>query len=185
MRPKSLPNAITIGRMVAALPLLWLLMNNHFVPAFWLAVLSGASDGLDGFLARRYHWRTVLGGTLDPIADKLLVSVCFFGLWWSKHLPTWLLGVVVFRDVVILIGAYSWWRMNGAFEPAPTGVSKMTTFAQLLLIALVLARLAGIDFLWVWVPPLMLATAAITVVSGADYVVRYGLRAWRLHRSRQ
>jgi cardiolipin synthase len=185
MTPSSLPNAITIARLVVSLPLLWLLMNGHFPQAFWLAIIAGASDALDGFLARRFGWRSVLGGILDPIADKLLISVCFFGLWWTQHLPTWLVAVVMIRDVIILVGAYTWWRMNDAFEAEPTGISKMTTVTQLVLIALVLAHLAGYEFLQDWAPPLMLATAAITVVSGGDYMVRYGLRAWHLHRSRR
>jgi len=185
MTPSSIPNAITIARLVVSLPLLWLLMNGHYLQAFWLAVLAGSSDALDGFLARRFGWRSVLGGILDPIADKLLISVCFFGLWWTQHLPTWLVAVVLIRDVIILLGAYTWYRMNDGFEAAPTGISKMTTLTQLVLIALVLAHLAGYELAHEWAPPLMLATAAITVVSGGDYVVRYGIRAWRLHRSRR
>src|SRR5688572_16433351 len=99
MNPSSIPNAITIARLVVSLPLLWLLMTEQFLQAFWLAVIAGSSDALDGFLARRFHWRSVLGGILDPIADKLLISVCFFGLWWTGHLPTWLVLVVLIRDV--------------------------------------------------------------------------------------
>lgn len=179
-----IPNAITIGRMVMALPLLWLLMSGFYQEALWLALLAGSSDALDGFIAKRFGWRSVLGGILDPIADKLLLTVCFFGLWWSKTLPTWLVAVVLGRDVVILLGAYVWWRLIGSFKPAPSGLSKATTLAQIALIALVLAHLAGFDILQSWVPPLMLATAAITLVSGADYVYRYGTRAWRVHRER-
>ena len=78
-----IPNAITIARMVMALPLLWLLVNGHYPQAFWLALVAGASDALDGLLAQRFGWRSALGGLLDPIADKLLMSVCFLGLWWS------------------------------------------------------------------------------------------------------
>ncbi|MEO7251512.1 MAG: CDP-alcohol phosphatidyltransferase family protein [Arenimonas sp.] len=180
-----IPNAITIARMVMALPLLWLLMNGHYPQAFWLALIAGASDALDGLIAKRFGWRSVIGGVLDPIADKLLLTVCFFGLWWSQQLPTWLIMVVLVRDLVILLGAYIWWRLVGAFKPSPSGISKVTTLAQLVLVALVLANMAGFPLVPGWVPPLMLATAAITLVSGADYVIRYGLRAWRVHRSRQ
>lgn len=180
-----IPNAITIARMVMAVPLLWLLVNGHYPQAFWLAVVAGASDALDGVIAQRFGWRSVLGGVLDPIADKLLMSVCFLGLWWSWNLPTWLVAVVLIRDIVIVAGAFFWWRLTGAFTPAPTGISKMTTLLQIVLIVLMLAHLAGMDFAQSWVPPLVLATAAMTVTSGGDYVVRYGLRAWRIHRSRQ
>ena len=179
MTPAQIPNAITVARMVMALPLLWLLMNDHFPQALALALLAGFSDLLDGFLAKRYGWQSVLGGILDPIADKLLLSVCFFGLWWSDHLPTWLVAVVLARDLVIGVGAYAWWRITGSIEPAPTGVSKVTTLTQLVLVAMELAHLAGWDFAPGWLEPLMLATAAVTVVSGVDYIVVYGLRAWR------
>ena len=86
MTPSQWPNAITIARMVMALPLLWLLMNAQFRPALALAVVAGLSDALDGFLARRNGWQTELGGLLDPLADKLLLSTCFFGLWWMRGL---------------------------------------------------------------------------------------------------
>lgn len=177
MTPSQLPNAITIARMVMALPLLWLLMNAQFRPAFALAVVAGLSDGLDGFLAKRNGWQTELGGLLDPIADKLLLSTCFFGLWWSGLLPGWLVAVVMLRDAVILVGARAWWRIEGRFRAEPSGLGKATTLAQLLLVALVLARPAGFAVFPDWIPPLALATAAITVVSGIDYVVRYGRRA--------
>lgn len=174
-----IPNAITVTRVVASLPLLWLLMRGDYVPAFWLAVVAGASDALDGIIAKQFGWQSVLGGILDPIADKLLLSVCFFGLWWNLYLPTWLVVLVLARDVVILVGAFAWWRLLGAFNPEPSGISKVTTASQLLLVGLVLAHLAGHDFALTWHAPLMLATAGVTVVSGVDYVVRYGARAWR------
>lgn len=183
MNAAWIPNAITISRMVLAFPLLWLLMHGYFQQAFWLAVFAGATDAVDGFIAKRCGWRSVLGGVLDPIADKLLLTVCFIGLWWSRSLPTWLVGVVIVRDLVILVGALAWWRIAGAYEPAPTGISKMTTLSQLVLVAIVLAHLAGTDIAQRWVAPLVLSTAAITVVSGADYVVRYSLKAWRRNRS--
>jgi cardiolipin synthase len=182
MNPAWIPNAITVLRMVMALPLLWLLMNSHYPQAFWLALLAGSTDAVDGFLAKRYGWQSLLGGILDPIADKLLLGVCLFGLWWSQNLPTWLVAVVLGRDLVILFGAMAWWRLNGSLEPAPSGISKVTTLVQIVLVALVLAHLAGLDLAQAWVPPLMLATAAVTLVSGGDYVVRYGLRALRLSR---
>jgi cardiolipin synthase len=174
-----LPNAITLARVLASLPLLWLLMRGEYVPAFWLALVAGASDALDGILAKTMGWESVLGGILDPIADKLLLSVCFFGLWWSQHLPTWLLAVVLGRDLVILSGAWAWWKLKGSFTPEPSGISKSTTLVQLLLVGLMLAHLAGYELAAGWLRPLMLATAFITLASGLDYVLRYGTRAWR------
>ena len=185
MKPSQIPNAITIARMVVALPLLWLLTHEQFPQALVLALLAGMSDVVDGFLAKRYGWQSVLGGILDPIADKLLLSVCLFGLWWSEHLPTWLVATILLRDLTVGIGAFAWWRWSGAIRPAPTGISKVTTLSQLLLVALVLAHLSGFDLAPSWLAPLMLATAAVTVVSGLHYVVDYSLRAWRGQRGEQ
>lgn len=183
MIPKWLPNAITIARMAVSLPLLGLLTTANYPQAFWLALVAGSSDALDGWLAKRYDCRSVLGGILDPIADKLLLTVCFFGLWWGGNLPTWLVAIVLGRDLVILVGAFAWWRLHGSLTPAPTLVSKCTTLAQLVLATLVLADLAGFDFVQGVVPTLMLATAALTLASGADYVVRYGVKAMHERRS--
>ena len=185
MNARWLPNAITLARMAMALPLLWLLMHSRFQAALWLAVVAGSTDMLDGLIARRYGWQSALGGILDPLADKLLLTVCFLGLWWSQHLPTWLVAVVLIRDLVILLGAFAWWRLTGPFKASPTGISKITTLTQIVLIALVLAHLAGYSLAQDWVPPLVLATAAATLVSGFDYVICYGLKAWRARGSGQ
>ena len=179
MTRAQLPNAITVSRMVMALPLLWLLANARWQPALVLALLAGATDVLDGFLAKHYGWQSVLGGILDPIADKLLLSVCFLGLWSSQQLPTWIVATVLLRDLVVAIGAFAFWRVTGALTPAPTVLSKTATLSQLILVALMMAHLAGFDILQRWVAPLMLAAAFATVLSGAHYVVTYSLRAWR------
>ena len=185
MTRAQLPNAITVSRMVMALPLLWLLTTAQYRHALVLALVAGATDVVDGFLAKRYGWQSVLGGILDPIADKLLLSVCFLGLWGSGQLPTWLVATIVLRDLVVAIGAFAFWKATGVLKPAPTGISKAATLSQLLLVALMMAHLAGLDLLQRWVPPLMLAAAAATVLSGVDYVVTYSLRAWRAHRGKR
>jgi cardiolipin synthase len=179
MNWRWIPNAITLARVMASLPLFWLLVDWHFVPAFWLALVAGCSDALDGIIAKRFGWQSQLGGVLDPIADKLLLNACFLGLWWTQQLPTWLVALVLGRDLVILAGAFAWWRLIGAFAPEPSGISKATTLVQLALVVMVLSLLAGHPVATAWIPPLALATGLVTVVSGLDYVVRYGARAWR------
>jgi cardiolipin synthase (CMP-forming) len=180
-----IPNAITLARLVAAFPLLWLLMNRHFTAALVLAVLAGISDALDGFLAKKYDWRSVVGGVLDPVADKLMVSACFVGLWFSFQIPGWFLLLVLGRDLVIVSGALAWWRVIGVFKPAPSPLSKTNTAVQLLLVAVLLAN-AALRPLPLWVlQGLLLASAIMTVVSGLDYLWRYGSRAVRALRSKQ
>ena len=180
-----IPNAITITRMVMAFPLLWLLMNGRFPAALVLALLAGVSDLLDGFIAKKYDWRSALGGVLDPIADKLMLSACFIGLWWSFQIPTWLLVLVLVRDALIVSGAFAWWRVIGTLKPAPSPLSKTNTAVQLLLVAVFLVNVAVRPVPLLLLQSLVLATAVMTVVSGMDYFWRYGTRAVRALRSRQ
>jgi len=174
-----IPNAITLCRVLASLPLFWLLMHERYVFAFWLALVAGLSDAVDGIIAKRFHWQTVIGGLLDPIADKLLLSACFLGLWWNQHLPTWLLAIVVGRDVVILGGAFAWWRLLGPFKPEPSAISKLTTMLQLLLVVTELAQQARDVAAEGWLPAIEVFVGMVTLASGLDYVVRYGARARR------
>lgn len=184
MSLRWLPNAITIARLLSALPLLWLLQRQAYGEAFWLAVVAGASDALDGFLAKHFGWRSTVGGILDPLADKVLINICFIGLWWTAHVPDWLLALIMGRDVVVLLGAWIWWRMLGAFKPAPSLLSKWTTTVQLVLAATLLAHLALAWFADVVLQTLIFACAAFTLASGMDYVLRYGRRAWRLRKEK-
>lgn len=189
MRLRWIPNAITLARLVLALPLLWLLVRGRFFEALCLAVVAGLSDGLDGFLAKRYDWRTALGGVLDPIADKVMLMACFFGLWWSLQIPGWIVALVFARDLVIVAGAFAWWRVIGTFKPSPSLLSKANTALQLLLVAVFLGHAvrvaAGLSPVpMVWLQGMVLAVATLTVASGADYVIRYGTRAIRAHRSK-
>jgi len=184
MRLRWIPNAITLARLVLALPLLWLLVRGRFFEALCLAVVAGLSDGLDGFLAKRYDWRTALGGVLDPIADKVMLMACFFGLWWSLQIPGWIVALVFARDLVIVAGAFAWWRVIGTFKPSPSPVSKANTALQILLVAMLLVHAAVRPLPIVAMQAMLLAVAVLTVASGADYVIRYGTRAIRAHRSK-
>ena len=195
MSLRWLPNAITIGRMVLALPLLWALGTAQFALALWIALVAGMSDAIDGWLAKRYHWHSHFGGLLDPLADKVLLSVCFIGLWWSRHLPAWLVVLVLARDAIIVGGALVWWRVLGPFTAAPTRLSKFNTLMQIVLVAAVLADAAFTGHLaaaadragplpLVWLQALLLACAALTAASGVDYVVRYGARFRAASRNR-
>ena len=182
MNLKQIPNAITIARMVAALPLLFFLIEGDTKVAFWIAVLAGLSDSIDGYLAKKFDWRTELGGLLDPIADKLLLSVCFLGLAWQQAIPIWLCVLVLGRDVVIVTGAWVWWKTIGPFKPSPSWISKLTTFFQIVYVALLLENLAFKHVPDIVLQTLLCLVIAFTISSGLDYFIRYGsraLRAWR------
>ena len=182
MNPKQIPNAITIARMVAALPLLYFLIEGNSLVAFWIAIVAGLSDSVDGYLAKKFDWRTALGGLLDPIADKLMLSVCFIGLAWQHAIPLWLCILVLGRDAIIVTGAWVWWKTIGPFKPMPSWISKLTTFFQIVYVGLMLANLAYAVIPDVALSLLLWLVIAFTIVSGLDYFIRYGsraLRAWR------
>lgn len=178
MRRSDLPNAIT-GLRLAMAPLLpWLLWAGHYRAALALAVVAGVSDGLDGWLARRHGWQSRLGSLLDPLADKAMLGLAVFGLWLVAMLPTWLLVLVVLRDLVVVGGAAVWWRMAGPLEATPTLIGKLTTVAQIALVVVCLLQLAGLDLSLQWRIEMVIAVAVLTFASGVDYVIRYGVRAW-------
>ena len=176
---RQLPNAITVARMLMVWPLVGLLREGAWAPALWLALVAGASDGLDGWLAKRFGWQSRLGGLLDPIADKLLLDACYLGLWGAGHAPTWLVLLVVGRDVVILLGAAAWHWLVRPLDARPSLLSKATTLAQVLLVLGWLAQLAWWPAGAAEVQALAGAVALLTLASGLDYVVRWSLRAWR------
>ena len=172
-----LPNAISIIRIALVPPILWLLLNSHPDLALLLFFVAGFSDGLDGYLAKRFDWDSRAGALLDPIADKLLVAGTFVTLSVAGLLPVWLAAIVIMRDVVIVGGAMAYNFLVRPVEGEPTRISKLNTAFELLLVLFVISR-AAFD----WPDPITItilgAAVLITVViSGIDYVWSWTNRA--------
>lgn len=172
-----IPNAICFVRIALIVPIVGALLVGNYALSLGLILLAGFSDGLDGFLAKRFGWRTRLGGILDPLADKLLLVSVFVALAWLGVTPIWLTVVVIGRDLVIVIGALAYNYLIGEVQPEPTRISKLNTALQLLYVLLVLSQAATELPLEV---PVLLAGAGVmvtSVVSGLDYVLTWGGRA--------
>ena len=135
----SIPNLITLGRVILVPVVFWLLITHQLQAAFLAFVVAGISDAVDGFLAKRYNWETELGAYLDPIADKLLIVSIFIALGVSGKLPPWIVIAVVSRDILIVIGVILSWLLNHPTPMKPIVVSKANTVAQIVLAATVLA----------------------------------------------
>jgi cardiolipin synthase (CMP-forming) len=179
---RHLPNVITVLRILLVLPMAWVLAAQNYLMGVVLMVVAGASDGLDGWLARRFAWTTRFGATADPLADKLLVGVLFVILTLQAHLPLWLVALVVTRDLLILGGALAYRGLFGPAEFKPTFVSKCNTAAQLLLLLTLLVGLSDIPYisalaLWLVYPWLISAVAVLGVWSGMDYLITWSRRA--------
>lgn len=177
MSLRWLPNAISVFRIALIPPILMLIGAGDYGPALALFFLAGFSDGVDGYLAKRYDWHTRLGALLDPIADKLLMAGTYVSLALAGLLPVWLAALVVCRDIVIIGGAAAYNFLIGPVPGEPSRISKLNTAVELLLVVFVLGQ-AGFG----WPPAVSItvlgaAVLVTVVVSGVDYVVSWSRRA--------
>ena len=178
--PRQLPNTITIVRILCAPVFLWLLLADDGAdgPLRWWAALlfivAITTDGIDGYIARRYEIVTDLGKLLDPIADKVLTGFAFIGLSILGELPWWITVVVLVREVGITVH-----RLVVASDHvvAAAWMGKLKTVAQSVALSLALLPLASLaggvwpEVIW-WVNVVTMTIAVVlTVASGIDYVV--------------
>jgi cardiolipin synthase len=184
----TIPNAITIGRLVLipCFALLW--WRGEKGAAFLAFVAAGLSDLADGFLARVLDQRTRLGQLLDPIADKLLLLCSFIVAAYDHAVPVWLVIVAVARDVVLAIGSglftFVWKGAFAAERWRPSRLGKYATFLQVLTVSLaLLSRLGQREGLLPYVAVCVVAAAVLTTLSGVQYVAA-GVRALQAGKAR-
>ena len=177
MKASSIPNLISTLRILLVPPVVWSMLEQRWSLALPLFLIAGLSDGLDGFLARRYHWTSRLGAILDPIGDKLLMVSSYLVLGWQGALPWWLVGLVILRDVVIMTGTVLYRVLIGVVVFEPILLSKINTVCQILLVTIALFVLVGIDMLATFQTFLIYIVLFTTVSSGVAYVVLWARRA--------
>ncbi len=174
----NIPNLISLGRIILVPVVFWLLLSGKTQAAFFLFVIAGISDAVDGFLAKRFGWTTELGAYLDPLADKLLIVSIFVALGVKSALPSWLVIAVVSRDILIVAGVVLSWLLDRPMRIKPAIVSKFNTLSQIVLAGTVLADdgfglgLEALRVGLVWI------TGALTIASLVTY-----LRTWHRHMS--
>ena len=170
-----LPNLLTVLRIAAVPVIVVLLENESYDLALLLFLAAGISDGLDGYIAKRFHCQTRLGAILDPIADKLLLVSGFGMLTLLEWLPFWLLVTVVFRDLLIVGGYMVLVALHGSVQMRPSFLSKANTVFQISLVGVVLAQAAAWFQTPIVVDALIVVVSVTTVLSGAHYVWVWGL----------
>jgi cardiolipin synthase len=181
MNLRWIPNAICIVRIVLVPPVVMSLLEQRYDLALLLFVVAGGSDGLDGFLAKRFGWQTRLGGLLDPVADKLLISATFVTLGVLGLVPVGVVAIVVARDVIIVAGAVCYQLFVAPVQGMPSVISKLNTAFLLAFVLCVIARAA---FGWPPAVALVLLGAACVftaIVSGLNYVLRWSALAIAHH----
>jgi cardiolipin synthase (CMP-forming) len=169
----ALPNAITVGRLLAVPVMVWLIVSDRMAAAFWLFVAAGISDGVDGFIAKKFRAESQLGSYLDPLADKVMLVCIYVTLGLEAQLSSWLVILVVFRDALIIGGALLSQLLDHTLRVKPLYISKVNTVAQIILAAVVLAQI-GVDFPdFPLVGTLEVIVGVTTASSGAIYLVRW------------
>lgn len=187
LRPITLPNFVTLFRM-AMVPFFVLAVSDRdYRLALWIFVIAGLTDALDGWLARRLDAWSLIGAYLDPIADKLLLTVAYVALTIPQGqqvvIPLWLAILALFRDFLIMLVAGILYMVEQIRLFPPSVLGKLTTFMHVLTICLVL--FANITPL----PPLLLTVCfyvsfGLVIVSGFNYIYRvsHSIEAARLER---
>ncbi len=176
----TVPNALTVFRMVLIPVFVSLLFYQRFILALAVFVLAGVTDGLDGLLARRFDQRSQLGTILDPIADKLMLVTSFVVLSMRSvfpqplptHLPVpfWVTVAVISRDVFILVGAAAINIVTGFRGFRPSWLGKINTTVQISAIAAIIFAASVPQGSGYYLPTIYTTVFALAVLSGAHYV---------------
>ncbi len=172
----QIPNLLTLARIAATPVMILLLKDRAYESALLLFLLAGLTDGLDGYIAKRFDFQSRLGAILDPIADKLLIVSAYVMLALLGDIPFWLLVIVGFRDLMIVGGYLILETLEGDVQMQPSIVSKINTFLQITLVVVVLMDSTG------WMEVALLSQILIglvtvtTILSGAHYVWYWGIR---------
>ena len=184
MNLRHIPNLLCLVRIGLVLPVALWILEGRYPQVMALFAVAAFTDGLDGFLAKRFGWTSELGKHLDPLADKLLLVTVFACLSVAGLAPWWLTAIVLLRDLVIVVGAYVYRTLFGPLEGQPTLRSKLNTVCQ---IAFCLAVVARATYAWPGEPVITAFGALVlvtTAVSGIDYVLIYARRAAAVSRGR-
>jgi cardiolipin synthase len=169
----SIPNLITLARILLIPVVVWAIAAGEMKLAFVLFLVAGLSDLVDGFLAKRFNMATELGAYLDPLADKAMIVSIYVTLGIGGAIPGWLVILVVSRDIMIVGAVILSWLVDKPVTLKPLTVSKLNTVAQILLALVVLASLA-FEFNALWaIHALIGLVAVLTLSSVVLYVIEW------------
>ena len=169
----SIPNLITLARILSVPIMVWAIMTGWMLAAFLLILAAGVSDAVDGYLAKRFGMTSELGAYLDPLADKAMIVSIYVALGVAEAIPRWLVILVVSRDVMIVGAVILSWLVDKPVALKPPMVSRANTVAQ---IVLALVVLASLGFNFDAAPVIMALTglvAVLTLLSIAFYVAEW------------
>ncbi|MEE9351992.1 MAG: CDP-alcohol phosphatidyltransferase family protein [Thiotrichaceae bacterium] len=168
---KHIPNIISVLRIFLVIPIIGTIWHGDYKLALILIFIAGVSDGVDGFLARYFNWKSKLGAFLDPLADKILLISLFIVFSLKGLLPLWLMYMVISRDFIIFFGAIAYQLVTQELEMRPLFISKINTALQIVLVLLVALILADIHVASWLLDGMIILVVLSTLISGISYVV--------------
>jgi cardiolipin synthase len=169
----SIPNLITLGRILLVPVVVWAIASGAMLTAFVLFLVAGISDAVDGYLAKRFDMASELGAYLDPLADKTLIVSIYVTLGIAGSIPRWLVILVVSRDIMIIGAVMLSWLMGSPLKVKPLMVSKLNTTAQIVFACVLLASLGFQMPAGGLITVLMVVVAVFTLASIAAYLVEW------------
>ncbi|MGD9868077.1 MAG: CDP-alcohol phosphatidyltransferase family protein [Hyphomicrobiales bacterium] len=169
----NIPNTLTLIRILLVPLVVYMILTGQPHHAFWIFVAAGITDGLDGFLAKRFDWKTELGAYLDPLADKLLLVSIYVVLGLVSAIPVWLVIAVVSRDFLIVGAVLLTWVLGRDLRVQPLMVSKANTLSQIVLAALVLGDISFSLGLGNIIAYAIWLTGGLTIVSAGAYMLSW------------
>jgi cardiolipin synthase (CMP-forming) len=169
----SIPNLITLARIMLVPVVVWAIASGEMLAAFALFLAAGLSDAVDGFLAKRFNMTSELGAYLDPLADKTLIVSIYVTLAINGVIPIWLVILVVSRDIMIVGAVMLSWVLGSPLKVKPLLVSKLNTVAQIAFACAVLGSLGFAIEARLLTLVLMGLVAALTLLSVAAYVAEW------------
>lgn len=172
----SIPNILTLMRIIVTPFIVYAILNGEAVLALILMIAAGVTDMLDGAIARFFNQRTIVGAYIDPLADKIMLISMFVTLYHIDMVPLTLFLAVIFRDLIIVLGAVAYEMVTHQLEMEPSLLSKATTFMQIVYVVGLLVHMA-----WpapdLWLNTVQWATFLVTCASGLHYMVVWTYKA--------
>jgi len=172
----NVPNMLTLARIIMTPVIVYMVLSGQAWLALALMVVAGITDMLDGAIARYFNLRTTVVAYLDPLADKILLISLFVTLFIVEQVPLFVFLAIIFRDLIIVLGAVTYEIVTHRLTMQPSFISKATTFIQIVYVALLLLNMAII------IPTILLQTAMwltflLTCASGLHYLISWTNKA--------
>jgi cardiolipin synthase len=178
---RQIPNALTVIRLLLAVPIGLLIFQREYALVLTIAFVAGLSDGVDGWIARRFNATSRFGSVVDPVADKILMLATFIGLASVDLLPWWLALLVIGRDLLIVGGVLLYRHLTGRIDMEPSRLSKFNTVVQIGYTLSLLLQQVWPLLPEAWFDACVWLVAGLAVATAADYILTGVRRTRELH----